>query len=104
MTAENKFKYDPKKMRHATQRIIAISEVLEEQSKSVHILKQSSLEHHTLDYYGCMEYLREQGYINYYGKKTGKYGGTITGNPKQSEVKDFLKKMGLEYAQFTNKD
>jgi hypothetical protein len=55
-------------------------------------LKEKNLPHHSLDYYGCFEYVREEGYINFYGKNS-KFGGFITGNPKESEVKDFMKKL-----------
>lgn len=35
-----------------------------------------------MDFYGCIEYLREEGYLSYYGKSNGKYGGKICGMPK----------------------
>lgn len=38
--------------------------------------------HHTLDYYGCIEYLRDEGYLSYYGRTSGKFGGTIMGTAK----------------------
>lgn len=89
--ADHTFKYDAKKVRHNKQRIISIAETLEQQSNGPR-LKEKNLPHHSLDYYGCFEYVREEGYINFYGKNS-KFGGTITGNPKESEVKDFMKKL-----------
>lgn len=57
--ADYNFKPDLKKVKHTKQRIVAISEVLEEQSKSTTKLREKDEPHHTLDYYGCFEYLRE---------------------------------------------
>lgn len=101
--AEKQFKQDLKKIKHNYQRIIGIAEVLEDQSSGLR-LKEKEMEHHTLDYYGCIQYLREEGYLNFYGKSWGKYGGKIYGHPKESEVKDFMAKIGLEYSQFIDKD
>lgn len=66
-------------------RIIGISEVLEQQSSCPKRLMEKNRDiypHHTLDYYGCIEYLRDEGYLSYYGRTSGKFGGTIMGTAK----------------------
>lgn len=77
----NDFKTNDSITRHNTQRIIAISETLEDCADKY--FKESSLPHHTLDYYGCFEYLRDEGKLDYYGKTSKNYWGKVMGDAKE---------------------
>lgn len=96
------FKKEDRYIKHNMQRIISISEILEEQSNT-ELLKERHSPHHNLDYYGCFEYLREEGKIGYYGSyksSNRSFGGRIYGEAKESEVRDFFKQVDLDYKQF----
>lgn len=41
--------------------------------------------------------------MNSYHHK-GKFGGTVSGQPKESQIKDFMRKVNLSYKQFTGRD
>ena len=69
-----------KALRNPMQRIIAISEVLESQGKGK---KEKDLEHHSLDFYGCIEYLISEGKLSYSGNTIKSYGGKVTGKAKE---------------------
>ena len=82
MSADTFKKYN-KYVNHNTQRIIAISEILESEANT-NSFKEKDLEHHTLDYYGCFEYLRTEDKVSYYGQMSKVYGGRVSGDAKES--------------------
>lgn len=48
---------------------------------------EKDLDHHSLDYYGCFEYLREENQISYYGKVNKAFGGKLYGTCKEDQAR-----------------
>jgi hypothetical protein len=88
--------------KHNLQRVLAITEVLESMGKQDGY--ESQLGHHSLYYYACLEFLREEDRIYFHGKNCS-FGFTkVYGDTKQEEVNSFLKtKMGIKYDEFIPK-
>lgn len=100
MNSANAFKKNDNLTRHNTHRINAICESLENQAEDY--FPESKIEHHSLDYYGCFEYLRDEGKVEYYGKSSVSNWGKLIGESREEEVREFLRKINLKMSQFTD--
>ena len=84
--------------KHHPFRIIAIAESLESQTKPNN--KERCLDCHSIDFYSCFQYLRNQGQLKFVGKSGGFGVGKLQSKTNEQDALDFMKETGLKMEQF----